>query len=100
MIRVRPANDTDDTAIKLYTDKVVLLGKNTEDADKEFVFQNIFPPDTTQETFYKAVGKEIVEGSIAGYNGTILAYGQVHRLEDRVRKNSYYIWWNENDTKY
>ncbi|KAJ8298689.1 hypothetical protein KUTeg_022749 [Tegillarca granosa] len=42
----------------------------------EFNFDYIFNSDTTQEQVFDVAAKEIVEGFLNGYNGTIFAYGQ------------------------
>jgi hypothetical protein len=35
-----------------------------------------FRPDVQQEYVYERVAKDMVASSLAGYNGTIFAYGQ------------------------
>ena len=41
-----------------------------------FNFDRIFPPNSTQEELYNFGVKEIIDGVLDGYNGTVLAYGQ------------------------
>ncbi|RMB88148.1 hypothetical protein DUI87_35484 [Hirundo rustica rustica] len=43
---------------------------------KPYVFDRVFPPNTTQEQVYHACAMQIVKDVLAGYNGTIFAYGQ------------------------
>ncbi len=42
-----------------------------------FHFDRIFGFDATQEQVYNTVAKPVVDGLFEGYNGTIIAYGQV-----------------------
>jgi hypothetical protein len=41
-----------------------------------FTFDHVYFMDTLQETVYTDLGVPILESSLAGYNGTIFAYGQ------------------------
>ena len=41
-----------------------------------FSYDKVFPPNSNQSEIYSNVGKRIVEDIMAGYNGTIFAYGQ------------------------
>lgn len=43
---------------------------------KQFTFDAVFGPQTTQEQLYNATARPIVDGVLEGYNGTIVAYGQ------------------------
>ncbi|KAM3622331.1 uncharacterized protein V6R79_023291 [Siganus canaliculatus] len=43
---------------------------------KPYVFDQVFPTNTTQEQIYNACAKQIVKDVLGGYNGTIFAYGQ------------------------
>uniref|UniRef100_A0A672ZMQ8 Kinesin-like protein n=1 Tax=Sphaeramia orbicularis TaxID=375764 RepID=A0A672ZMQ8_9TELE len=43
---------------------------------KSYVFDQVFPTNTTQEQVYNACAKQIVKDVLGGYNGTIFAYGQ------------------------
>ena len=54
------------------TNEVVLKG----DGDRVFTFDRVFANEATQEDVFKAVGKPIADACLAGYNGTIFAYGQ------------------------
>ena len=42
-----------------------------------FHFDRIFGFDSAQEQVYNTVAKPVVDGLFEGYNGTIIAYGQV-----------------------
>ncbi|KAI5628973.1 kinesin-1 heavy chain isoform X2 [Silurus asotus] len=43
---------------------------------KSYVFDRVFPTNTTQEQVYNTCAKQIVKDVLGGYNGTIFAYGQ------------------------
>ncbi|XP_057265661.1 kinesin heavy chain [Pezoporus wallicus] len=63
-------------------DSVVVGGKT-------YVFDRVFPPNTTQEQVYHACAMQIVKDVLAGYNGTIFAYGQTssgktHTMEGKL----------------
>lgn len=63
-------------------DSVILGGK-------PYVFDRVFPPNTTQEQVYHACAMQIVKDVLAGYNGTIFAYGQTasgktHTMEGKL----------------
>ncbi|XP_053564167.1 LOW QUALITY PROTEIN: kinesin heavy chain [Bombina bombina] len=56
---------------------------------KTYVFDRVFPPNTTQEQVYHACAMQIVKDVLAGYNGTIFAYGQTasgktHTMEGKL----------------
>lgn len=40
------------------------------------MFDKVFKPNATQEKVYNEAAKSIVSDVLAGYNGTIFAYGQ------------------------
>ncbi|KAI9009638.1 P-loop containing nucleoside triphosphate hydrolase protein [Gaertneriomyces semiglobifer] len=43
---------------------------------KTFTFDSVFDWESTQQEVYNMTARPIVEGVLAGYNGTIFAYGQ------------------------
>ncbi|XP_029103211.1 kinesin heavy chain isoform X3 [Scleropages formosus] len=56
---------------------------------KPYVFDRVLTPNTTQEQVYNACAKQIVRDVLAGYNGTIFAYGQTssgktHTMEGKL----------------
>ncbi|XP_016358336.1 kinesin family member 5Aa isoform X1 [Sinocyclocheilus anshuiensis] len=51
-------------------DDTVIIG------GKPYVFDRVFPTNTTQEQVYNTCAKQIVKDVLGGYNGTIFAYGQ------------------------
>lgn len=47
-----------------------------QDMTRQFFFDQVFPPDTSQETVYNTVAYRLVEDVLQGINGTLLCYGQ------------------------
>eukprot|EP01028_Stygiella_incarcerata_P011838 TRINITY_DN69214_c0_g1_i1.p1 TRINITY_DN69214_c0_g1~~TRINITY_DN69214_c0_g1_i1.p1 ORF type:complete len:797 (+),score=190.93 TRINITY_DN69214_c0_g1_i1:421-2811(+) len=43
---------------------------------REFEFDTAFGPESTQEDVYRTIAEPLVDGFLAGYNGTLFAYGQ------------------------
>ncbi|CAM5116583.1 unnamed protein product [Natator depressus] len=88
LCRFRPLNQAEilrgDKFIPLFQgDDSVILG------GKPYVFDRVFPPNTTQEQVYHACAMQIVKDVLAGYNGTIFAYGQTssgktHTMEGKL----------------
>uniref|UniRef100_A0A8C0LL58 Kinesin-like protein n=1 Tax=Canis lupus dingo TaxID=286419 RepID=A0A8C0LL58_CANLU len=88
LCRFRPLNQAEilrgDKFIPIFQgdDSVVIGGK-------PYVFDRVFPPNTTQEQVYHACAMQIVKDVLAGYNGTIFAYGQTssgktHTMEGKL----------------
>ncbi|KAL4618018.1 kinesin heavy chain isoform X5 [Arapaima gigas] len=88
MCRFRPLNDAEvsrgDRFIPQFKeeDTVVVTGK-------PYIFDRVLPPNTSQEQVYNACAKQIVRDVLAGYNGTIFAYGQTssgktHTMEGKL----------------
>lgn len=85
VIRIRPLHDSEITSgyreiisvdgvsntISVFNPK-----STTEDLPKTFTFDIVFGTDSTQVDVYNETARPIVEKVLAGYNGTILAYGQ------------------------
>ncbi|KAM9859692.1 kinesin heavy chain [Aulostomus maculatus] len=75
LCRFRPLNQSEiirgDKFIPVFQgeDTVILGGKT-------YVFDQVFPTNTTQEQVYNTCAKQIVRDVLGGYNGTIFAYGQ------------------------
>ena len=44
--------------------------------EKEYTFDGVFDPESTQKDVYEEVGKPVLKDVLMGYNGSILAYGQ------------------------
>ncbi|KAH8261486.1 hypothetical protein KR044_010089 [Drosophila immigrans] len=76
--RFRPLNDSEERAGSKF---VVKFPNNVEEncisiAGKVYLFDKVFKPNASQEKVYNEAAKSIVTDVLAGYNGTIFAYGQ------------------------
>uniref|UniRef100_A0A670K721 Kinesin-like protein n=1 Tax=Podarcis muralis TaxID=64176 RepID=A0A670K721_PODMU len=88
LCRFRPLNQSEiirgDKFIPVFQgDDTVIIG------GKPYVFDRVFPPNTTQDQVYHACAMQIVKDVLAGYNGTIFAYGQTssgktHTMEGKL----------------
>ena len=45
-------------------------------ADRAFTFDHVFEPDEPNGAVYEACARELVDGTLEGFNSTIFAYGQ------------------------
>uniref|UniRef100_A0A670HRA9 Kinesin-like protein n=1 Tax=Podarcis muralis TaxID=64176 RepID=A0A670HRA9_PODMU len=87
MCRFRPLNEAE----ILRGDKFIpkFKGEETVVQGKPYVFDRVFPSNTSQEQVYNACAKQIVKDVLEGYNGTIFAYGQTssgktHTMEGKL----------------
>lgn len=76
--RFRPLNDSEEKAGSKF---IVKFPNSTEEncisiAGKVYLFDKVFKPNASQEKVYNEAAKSIVSDVLAGYNGTIFAYGQ------------------------
>lgn len=76
--RFRPLNDSEERAGSKF---VVKFPSGPEEnclsiGGKVYLFDKVFKPNATQEKVYNEAAKSIVSDVLAGYNGTIFAYGQ------------------------
>uniref|UniRef100_A0A8C5GCP3 Kinesin-like protein n=1 Tax=Gouania willdenowi TaxID=441366 RepID=A0A8C5GCP3_GOUWI len=88
LCRFRPLNQSEIIRGDLFLpkfqgDDTVIFG------GKSFVFDRVFPTNTTQEQVYNSCAKQIVKDVLCGYNGTIFAYGQTasgktHTMEGKL----------------
>ncbi|XP_055079043.1 kinesin family member 5Aa isoform X2 [Periophthalmus magnuspinnatus] len=88
LCRFRPLNQSeiirgDQFIAKFQGDDTVIIG------GKSYVFDRVFPTNTTQEQVYNTSAKQIVKDVLGGYNGTIFAYGQTssgktHTMEGKL----------------
>uniref|UniRef100_A0AAQ5X5H1 Kinesin-like protein n=1 Tax=Amphiprion ocellaris TaxID=80972 RepID=A0AAQ5X5H1_AMPOC len=86
LCRFRPLNQSeilrgDQFVPKFQGDDTVLVGS--------YMFDRVFPTNTTQEQVYNTCAKQIVKDVLCGYNGTIFAYGQTssgktHTMEGKL----------------
>lgn len=88
LCRFRPLNQSEIIRGDLFLpkfqgDDTVIVG------GKSYVFDRVFPTNTTQEQVYNTSAKQIVKDVLGGYNGTIFAYGQTssgktHTMEGKL----------------
>ena len=45
--------------------------------EKNLTFDHLLPPKISQKEVYNIIAKPVVDNIMKGFNGTILAYGQV-----------------------
>lgn len=76
-LRVRPLSATE--LINNNTECVACLPDRPEillGADRSFVFDHVFDPDTEQKLLYQESVQPLVNRFLDGFNATVLAYGQ------------------------
>uniref|UniRef100_A0A3Q3IU85 Kinesin-like protein n=1 Tax=Monopterus albus TaxID=43700 RepID=A0A3Q3IU85_MONAL len=88
LCRFRPLNQSEilrgDQYLPIFQgDDTVIIG------GKPYIFDRVFPTNTTQEQVYNTCAKQIVKDVLCGYNGTIFAYGQTssgktHTMEGKL----------------
>lgn len=76
--RFRPLNDSEERAGSKF---IVKFPNSSEEncisiSGKVYLFDKVFKPNASQEKVYNEAAKSIVTDVLAGYNGTIFAYGQ------------------------
>ncbi|KAF7278747.1 kinesin heavy chain [Rhynchophorus ferrugineus] len=76
--RFRPLNDSEEKAGSKFIVKFPSGGEENciSIGGKVYLFDKVFKPNATQEKVYNEAAKSIVSDVLAGYNGTIFAYGQ------------------------
>uniref|UniRef100_A0A336KMA5 Kinesin-like protein n=1 Tax=Culicoides sonorensis TaxID=179676 RepID=A0A336KMA5_CULSO len=91
LCRFRPLNSSE---LRNGNKSIVQFHGNDENSvsiqGKVYVFDKVFPPNTTQTQVYDVAAKSIVTDVLNGYNGTIFAYGQTssgktHTMEGVIR---------------
>eukprot|EP00742_Colponemidia_sp_Colp-10_P005079 GILJ01005425.1.p1 GENE.GILJ01005425.1~~GILJ01005425.1.p1 ORF type:complete len:1097 (-),score=197.52 GILJ01005425.1:131-3421(-) len=79
--RIRPTftNEVDGDfgeALESYDAATATVTLRKEFERKQFRFDSVFPPRTSQEDVFNQVAKPVLDGVLNGFNGTIFAYGQ------------------------
>ncbi|XP_066587811.1 kinesin heavy chain [Prorops nasuta] len=76
--RFRPLNDSEEKAGSKFIVKFPTGGEENciSIGGKVYLFDKVFKPNATQDKVYNEAAKSIVTDVLAGYNGTIFAYGQ------------------------
>ncbi|XP_054796389.1 kinesin-like protein KIN-12F [Prosopis cineraria] len=73
VVRIRPTNghskERDQTIRKVSSDILCVGGR-------QFTFDSIFDGNSNQEDVFKSIGVPLVKNALAGYNTTLLSYGQ------------------------
>ncbi|XP_058258182.1 kinesin heavy chain-like isoform X2 [Hemibagrus wyckioides] len=87
LCRFRPLNESE---VKRGSKHIRYGGSDTVVVSgKPYMFDQVFPPNTTQEQVYESCAKDTVRDVLSGYNGTIFTYGQTssgktHTMEGRL----------------
>ncbi|XP_053983845.1 kinesin heavy chain isoform X1 [Hylaeus anthracinus] len=76
--RFRPLNDSEERAGSKFIVKFPSGGEENciSIGGKVYLFDKVFKPNATQDKVYNEAARSIVTDVLAGYNGTIFAYGQ------------------------
>uniref|UniRef100_A0A8D3AZ35 Kinesin-like protein n=1 Tax=Scophthalmus maximus TaxID=52904 RepID=A0A8D3AZ35_SCOMX len=72
LCRFRPLNQSE----IVRGDQFIPKFQGDDTVGRSYVFDRVFPTNTTQEQVYNTCAKQIVKDVLYGYNGTIFAYGQ------------------------
>uniref|UniRef100_A0A8D3AZ34 Kinesin-like protein n=1 Tax=Scophthalmus maximus TaxID=52904 RepID=A0A8D3AZ34_SCOMX len=85
LCRFRPLNQSE----IVRGDQFIPKFQGDDTVGRSYVFDRVFPTNTTQEQVYNTCAKQIVKDVLYGYNGTIFAYGQTssgktHTMEGKL----------------
>ncbi|XP_019435654.1 PREDICTED: kinesin-like protein KIN-12F isoform X1 [Lupinus angustifolius] len=73
VVRIRPSNtdgrEGDGTVKKVSSDTLCV-------GDRQFIFNSVFDSNSNQEDIFQTVGVPLVKNAIAGYNTSVLSYGE------------------------
>ena len=80
-VRCRPFNskeraNAEQSIVRIYPDQIILTNPANSGEEHKFGFDILFGEDSLQQDVWAKVGLPILDKAIAGYNGTIFAYGQ------------------------
>ncbi|XP_062077549.1 kinesin-like protein KIN-12F [Humulus lupulus] len=73
VVRIRPSNDGDrgrDRTVSKVSPNAVSIG------DRKYTFDSVFDSKNDQEDVFECVGVPLVKSALAGYNTSIVSYGQ------------------------
>ncbi|WJX64872.1 hypothetical protein P8452_49602 [Trifolium repens] len=72
VVRIRPTSNIGigDEGVKKVSSDTLCVG------DRQFRFDSVFDSKTSQEDVFQSVGVPLVKNALAGYNTSILSYGQ------------------------
>ena len=79
--RFRPMNSTErqlntETCVSFNSDRKSVKISEVTTKLKDFEFDYVFDTESTQEQVYEIAAMPIIQSVLAGFNGTVLAYGQ------------------------
>ena len=75
-IRARPLFKTESSDSFSYSTSTLSLKSPGPKNQNSFTFDRVYNPSSTTEEIFESSSKHIIENALAGYNGTIFAYGQ------------------------
>ncbi|XP_022784630.1 kinesin-like protein KIF15 isoform X2 [Stylophora pistillata] len=81
-VRIRPLVESDvrsldgKGAVSAENDNLTQVHVMDGKREKIFQFDQVLPPDAENDEVYQVVGKPLVEASMTGLNGILMAYGQ------------------------
>ncbi|XP_019460524.1 PREDICTED: kinesin-like protein KIN-12F isoform X2 [Lupinus angustifolius] len=73
VVRIRPSNTGEregNQTVKKVSSGTLCVG------DRQFTFDSVFDSNSNQEDIFQTVGVPLVKNAIAGYNTSVLSYGQ------------------------
>ncbi|KAL5548545.1 hypothetical protein UlMin_003776 [Ulmus minor] len=73
VVRIRPADDSErmgDRTVRKVSSDTVSIG------DRRFAFNSVFDSKSNQEDVFQCVGVPLVKDALAGYNTSIVSFGQ------------------------
>ncbi|KAM0951306.1 putative plus-end-directed kinesin ATPase [Dioscorea sansibarensis] len=73
VVRIRPVSGhgkTEDQIVKKISSDSLSVG------DRKFTFTSVLGPESSQEDAFKLIGVPLVQNALAGYNASIVSYGQ------------------------
>jgi len=83
MVRVRPMNKAEiargcksDLKVDKASNQIEIRKPDANEPAKQFAFDSVYDTNSTQHAVYDESAFPLVEQVLAGYNGTIFAYGQ------------------------
>ena len=99
VVRVRPTIDEDRNNLLSEEDGVECVAASAAGHDvvlsrpfyppKEFEFDCVLGPKSSQESVYDAVARDIVRDTMQGFNATVMCYGQVRRRCGRATSDEW-----------
>lgn len=78
VVRCRPkkSSESETAFVQCKDDKCIAIRTAPDRPEKKYGFDYVAGDDSTQELIYEQAGRPVVECVLAGFHGTIFAYGQ------------------------